>query len=130
MELECINKIRLDLEHAANVYYEVNKKYYKSVLKFLNKIFCQDANSIYKIKITKITLNSLIFERYNNIITKYKLSKELFNTNTFDMDSVYEFSEVVEIALIMTNNLLEKLNYKLYHNPGNKIKFKIVSINK
>jgi hypothetical protein len=51
---------------------------------------------------------------YNNIILKYKLSKNLFDTQNFNINNVYNFSEIIEIANTMTNNLLDKLNYKIY----------------
>jgi hypothetical protein len=114
MELSIVNETKKIVEEAMNNYYINNKKYYSDVLDFINKLFNENAKSILKIKFKKITLSYEIFEMYNNIILKYKLSKNLFDTQNFNINNVYNFSEIIEIANTMTNNLLDKLNYKIY----------------
>jgi hypothetical protein len=98
------------IQHKIN---EANKKYYKDVLDFMNMLFETEEESILKIKIKKMTLNEDIVETYNYIIDKYKLKKQTINTKELDFDAEYEIDDIIKISTFMTNNLLDKLNYKM-----------------
>ena len=111
------------IQHKIN---EANKKYYKDVLDFMNMLFETEEESILKIKIKKMTLNEDIVETYNYIIDKYKLKKQTINTKELDFDAEYEIEDIIKISTLMTNNLLDKLNYKLTsYKYNNKRIFKI-----
>jgi hypothetical protein len=90
-----------------------NKKYYKDILDFLNTIFISEEKSILKIKLNSITINQNVFEIYNYIINKYKLNKDLINIDYFDFDISYDRDDIIKIIMLISNNLLEKLNYKM-----------------
>jgi hypothetical protein len=116
------------IQHRIN---EANKKYYKDVLDFMNMLFETDEESILKIKIKKMTLNEDIVETYNYIIDKYKLKKQSINTKELDFDAEYEIEDIIKISTLMTNNLLDKLNYKMTsYKHNNKRIFKISNENK
>jgi len=125
-----INETKRILEKSYEDYQNVNQLYYTNVLEFLNLVFNEDSTSILKIKFKKITLNEKIFNMYNDIIKKYKLNKKLFDTKSFNIEDIHDFSDIIEIAKIMCNNLLNKLNYKFdITNYNNTKKFKINIIN-
>lgn len=94
-----------------------NKKYYNDVLDFMNLLFEDNAKTLLKIKFKKITLNSMVFELYNEIIKTYKLSKPEFDIENFNLSEIEDLDEIKKIvsniAFKLSNNLLEKLNYKL-----------------
>jgi hypothetical protein len=118
------NKLLLDqIQNKTN---ESNKKYYKDVLDFLNMLFETEENSILKIKVKKISINENIIKTYNYIVKKHKLKKSLVNEELFDFDTEYDQDDVFKVSIIMSNNLLEKLNYKI--NVGTYNKKKYVSI--
>ncbi len=111
------------IQHKIN---EANKKYYKDVLDFMNMLFETEEESILKIKVKKMTLNEDIVETYNYIIDKHKLKKQTINTKELDFDAEYEIEDIIKISTLMTNNLLDKLDYKLTsYKYNNKRIFKI-----
>ena len=130
--LSIINETKMLIENSLEKYNEKNKKYYNDVLDFLNLLFDEKNNQILKLKFKKITLNDDIFLFYNEIINKYKLNKNLFDIANFNLDELHESTDIINLTLIITNNLLEKLNYEMYkytdHNTGKK-KLKIKLIN-
>lgn len=118
------------LEETNKLIYEKNKKYYIDVLDFMNLLFEDDAKILTKIKFKKITLNEIIFRLYNEIITTYKLNKPTFDIDNFNLNEIedLEHSKKIfyDIALKISNNLLEKINYKLkkkYNKENDKTKF-------
>jgi hypothetical protein len=126
-----INETKRILEKSFEEYQHKNLNYYDDVLKFLNLIFNGNETSILKIRFKKITVSEDIFNLYNDIIKKYKVNRDLFDTNKFDIEDFHDFSDIVEIAKIMCNNLLNRLNYNIVINtlPDGKKKFKINIIN-
>lgn len=126
MELSIINQTKKLLEETLEKYYDINDAYYKEILKFLNKLFDEQSESILKIKFKKLTLNDEILLEYNNIITKYKLNKDLFDIENFNITDITDFSDIINIVLIICNNLLDKLNYKIYQIYTNSSKKKLV----
>jgi hypothetical protein len=118
------------LDEANKLLCEKNKKYYNDVLDFMNLLFDDDAKILSKIKFKKITLNEQVFELYNEIIKTYKLAKPEFDIENFDLSEIEDLDEIkkvfFDIAFKISNNLLEKLNYKLkrkFDKTENKTKF-------
>jgi hypothetical protein len=118
------------LEESKRLILEKNKKYYNDVLDFMNLLFEDDAKNISKIKFKKITLNDMVFKLYNEIILTYKLDKPTFDIDNFNLDDIKDMDEIkkifCDIAFRISNNLLEKLNYKLkqkINRDDNKTKF-------
>ena len=118
------------LDEANKLLWDKNKKYYNDVLDFINLLFNDEAKILAKVKFTKITLNETIFELYNEIIKTYKLAKPEFNIDNFDLSEIEDLDEIkkifFDIAFKISNNLLEKLNYKLkrkFDKTENKTKF-------
>jgi len=105
------------LDEANKLLWDKNKKYYNNVLDFMNLLFDDDAKILSKIKFKKITLNEQVFELYNEIIKTYKLAKSEFDIENFDLSEIEDLDEIkkvfFDIAYKISNNLLEKLNYKL-----------------
>ena len=126
MELSIINETKKIIEEFNNEINKNNEKYYKDILDFLNLLFNQNCNQILKISISKISLSDDIFEFYNKIIEKYKMKIRKFDNNKFNSNEIYSFHEIIEIALIMSNNLLEKINYKIIKINSDKTKYKII----
>ena len=125
-----INETKIILENSYEAYQQKNINYYNDVLRLMNLIFNDDSKSILKIKLKKITVSEDIFELYNNIIKKYKLEKNLFDTKNFDLEDFHDFMDIVEIIRIICNNLLVKLNYNLdIYTWNNTKKLKITIIN-
>jgi virulence-associated protein VapD len=125
-----INETKRILEKSYEDYQNINQHYYDNVLQFLNLLFAEESKSILKIKFKKITLNEKIFNMYNDIIKKHKLNKNLFDTKNFNIEDIHDFSEIIEIAKIMCNNLLNKLNYKfdvITYNNAKKLKITIIN---
>jgi hypothetical protein len=114
MELSIINQTKKLLDETLERYYDLNDKYYKEVLNFLNKLFDENSESILKIKFKKITFNDETLQEYNDLITKYKLNKDQFDIENFNINDITDFSDIINIIIIICNNLLDKLNYKIY----------------
>jgi hypothetical protein len=125
MELSIINQTKKLLEETLEKYYDLNDEYYKEILNFLNKLFNENSESILKIKFKKLTLNDEILLEYNNIIIKYKLNKDLFDIENFNITDITDFSDIINIIMIICNNLLDKLNYKIYQIYTNSCKKKL-----
>ena len=118
------------LDEANKLLWDKNQKYYNDVLDFMNLLFDDDAKILSKIKFKKITLNEQVFELYNEIIKTYKLAKPEFDIENFDLSKIEDLDEIkkifFDIAFKISNNLLEKLNYKLkrkFDKTENKTKF-------
>lgn len=118
------------LDEANKLVWDKNKKYYNDVLDFMNLLFEDNAKILSKIKFKKITLNEQVFELYNEIIKTYKLSKPEFVIENFNLKEIEDLEEikkiVCDIAFKISNNLLEKINYKLkrkFDKTENKTKF-------
>lgn len=138
MEFLSVESTKNILEKSQSLFEEKNKKYYRDVVDFLNLIFEDNSKELTKIKFKKITLNENVFELYNQIIKKYNLNKPEFQTDNFDISIIEDPEEIKKIfcnlAIKLSNNLLDKLNYKLKKkyikdDSGNKIKF-ILEYNK
>jgi hypothetical protein len=95
--------------------------YYNDVLTFLNLIFTTNSDSILKLKISKIALNPSILSYYNDLNELYNLKKNSFDIEKYDFNLNHEFDEILQIILILVNNVLEKLNYKLIKTTNNKL---------
>lgn len=115
-----VNSTQKLLDSSNKILHEKNKKYYRDVLDFLNLMFENNSTNINKIKFKKITLNDNIFNMYNQIIKKYNLLKPTFDNDAFDLTKLNDSCEpdeikkiFYEISYTLSNNLLEKLNYKL-----------------
>jgi hypothetical protein len=124
------NETKEILEKSYEEYQQKNINYYNDVLKLMNMIFNDNSKSILKIKLKKITISEDIFELYNNIIKKYKLNKPLFDTENFDLEDFYDFTDIIEIIKIMCNNILIKINYNLdiyTYNKEKKLKINIIN---
>jgi hypothetical protein len=117
MELLIAESTKKILQDSNDILIEKNKKYYRDILDFLNLLFEDNAKNINKIKFKKITLNNNIFTMYNEIIKIYKLNKPEFDSESFDLSEINDSDEIknifINIALTFSNNLLEKINYKL-----------------
>ena len=118
------------LEETNKLIQNKNKKYYNDVLDLMNLLFEDNAKNLSKIKFKKITLGETVFRLYNEIIKTYKLDKPLFGIENFNLDEIKDPEELkkifCEIAFKISNNLLERINYKLkkkYNKEDNKIKF-------
>ena len=104
------NKILLETYEKIN---KINDTYYREVHIFLNKLFNSNSKSLLKLRTSSIRITTEMLNNYNNIIKKYSLNKELFDVEKFDFDAIYDFNNIIEIALIMTNNLLHKIKYQM-----------------
>jgi hypothetical protein len=125
------NETKTILETSYINFQKSNEKYYNDVLEWLNMTFNDNATSILKVQLKKITLNEDIFNKYNNIIKNYKLKKKLFDIDNFDFNGDYNYDAIAEIAKIMTKNIIEKLNYKLdMYKTGDTKKMRIKNISK
>jgi len=121
------NDVRNIIDNAIDKYYNINKDYYNDVLIFLNLIFKQNVKSIMSIYIKKIVLHEDIMIMYNDIVKKYKLNKDYINIDAFDVDEIIDIDLIIKLMKLLTNNLLEKLNYKLVEKcTNNKKKFTII----
>ena len=131
MELKnTIIKTQNILEETNKLTQEKNKKYYEDVLDFMNLLFEENATNLSKIKFKKMTLNERVFELYNQVIKTYELNKPYFDTNNFNLDDIQDSERLKEIfcdiAFKISNNLLDKINYKLkkkYNKNDKSIKF-------
>lgn len=118
------------LEETNKLIYEKNKKYYNDVLDFMNLLFEDNAKNLSKIKFKKITLGETVFQLYNEIIKTYKLDKPQFDIEGFNLEEIEDPEELkkifCEIAFKISNNLLERINYRLkkkHSKEDNKTKF-------
>jgi hypothetical protein len=119
--------VRNIINNAIDKYYDINKDYYNDILIFLNLIFKQNAKSILTIYIRKIVLHEDIMIMYNDIVKKYKLNKDYVNIDVFDVDEIIDIDLIIKLMKLLTNNLLEKLNYKLIEKcKNNKKRFVII----
>ena len=108
-----VNKTKEILEKSYKNFQNSLEKYYEDVLKWMNMLYSDNSKSITKIKFKKMTLSEEIFNLYNEIIKKYKINKDLFDTEKFNLNDDHERSEIYLISKILTNNLLAKLDCKL-----------------
>lgn len=125
-----INHSKISLENNFNNFIQFNNDYYNHVLFFLNLLFDNNATSILKIKSTKIILTKTILIKYNEIVKQFNLNEKLFNIDDFDFSIIYNKTDIITLIKKLTQNLLNKLNYKiLISNSNNKynIKFKLIS---
>ena len=136
MELLITESTQKILQESNNILSNKNKKYYRDILDFLNLLFEDNAKNINKIKFKKITLNDNVFTMYNEINKIYKLNKPEFDSTSFDLTEIDDPNDIknifVDIAYTFSNNLLEKLNYKLIkknNKEDNKTKFILKYIN-
>ena len=138
MELSIVESTQKLINDAREQLYKSNKKYYRDALDFLNLLFENNSVKITNIKFTKITLNENVFFVYNAIIDKYKLNKPKFVTEDIDLSDIYDFNAIQQIAYIMANNILEKINYRIQkytdksnnnNDDNNHTKFKLRIIN-
>ena len=124
-----INKTKEILEKSYDDYHNALETYYNEVLEWMNNLYNDASKSIMQLKFKKITLNEDIFNTYNVIIKKYKLNKNIFDIENFDIEDFHDNGQLFKIAKIMTNNLLEKLGYKLdVYKNGNFKQYKINNI--
>lgn len=122
-----IGNVRNIINNTIDKYYDINKDYYNDVLIFLNLIFKQNAKSLLSIHIKKIVLHEDIMIMYNDIVKKYKLNKDYVNIDAFDVDEIIDIDLIIKLMKLLTNNLLEKLNYKLIEKcKNNKKRFVII----
>lgn len=136
MELLIAESTHKILEESNNILAKKNKKYYRDVLDFLNLLFEDNAKNINKIKFKKITMNNNIFIMYNEINKIYKLNKPEFDSDSFNLSEIDNPNEIknifIDIAYTFSNNLLEKINYKIIKKNNqldNKTKFILKYIN-
>lgn len=148
MELLIVDSTKKILDESNEKLIKKNKKYYRDVLDFLIMVFEEKnnddknennkkyLNNIYQIKFKNITLHENIFNMYNEIIKKYDLKKPEFIIEAFDLTEIEDPNEIknvfFDIAQTLSNNLLEKLNYKLIkktNKEDNKTKFILKYIN-
>ena len=131
MNLKVINETQTILKNNKKLIDEYNKKYYQDTLDFLNLLFDENASCISRLKFTKFVLNENIFVFYNGIINKYKLNKpefiiENYNEELIDPTDEECLLEVKKLVQSLSNNLLDKLEYKIKlitdKNTGKKIK--------
>lgn len=114
-----INKlIKQQMEETNSIIQKKNNEYYLNVLDFLNLLFKDDAKNIQKIKFKHINFDDKVILLHNKIIETYKLDKptlkhEIFFEQLENIDEDEVKSVYCEIASKMSNNLLEKLDYKL-----------------
>jgi hypothetical protein len=121
------------LEETNKLIHEKNKKYYNDVLDFMNLLFEDNAKNLSKIKFKKITLGETVFQLYNEIIKTYKLNKPQFDIERFNLEEIEDPEDpeelkkiFCEIAFKISNNLLERINYRLkkkHSREDNKTKF-------
>ena len=119
----CVLSTQKLLEETNQLINEKNKKYYYDVIDFLGLLFDTKCKQLVKIKLNKITLNEDIFKFYNEIINHYKINKPLFDIEKFNLEKIIEDLEpdktkilFQQIAIKLSNELLEKINYKIYIN--------------
>lgn len=124
-----VNATQYLLEESNKLLQDKNKEYYNDVLDFMNLLFSDDAKILTRLKFNKITLNDNVFKLYNQIIKKYKLLKPVFDMDKFNFEEIENLDEIkkifCDIAFKFSNNLLERLNYKLkrkFNKEENKIK--------
>ena len=117
MELLIVNSIQQKLEESNKLLQNKYENYYIDVIDFLNLLFEESVTELTKIKFKKITINENIFMLYNEIIKKYKLSKPEFISENFDISEIDDPEDIkiiiTNIAHKMSNNLIERLGYKL-----------------
>lgn len=126
-----VNESKNILENSYILFQKSLENYYNEVLECLNMLYNNESKSILKIQIKKISLDKIIFEKYNEIVKKHKLKKKLFDIDNFDVDDEHDYDTIIDIAKIITQNLIEKLNYKLcVIKSGDKKIFQIKNLSK
>lgn len=129
MSFDYITETNNTINDIIKLEFNSNEKYYKSVLKLLNKIFDNESKTILSIKPNKAIITPQILKFYNKIIDKFELNKPLFDIDNFDDEYIYTDNDIEYIVERICNNLLNKLDYKLTsYKYNNKKKHKIISI--
>lgn len=129
MSFDYITETNNTINDIVRLEFNSNEKYYKSVLKLLNKIFDNESKTILSIKTHKAVITPQILKFYNKIIDKFELNKPLFDIDNFDDEYIYTNNDIEYIVERICNNLLNKINYKLTsYKYNNKKKHKIISI--
>ena len=129
MSFDYITETNNTVNDIIKLEFNSNEKYYKSVLKLLNKIFDNESKTILSIKTHKAVITPQILKFYNKIIDKFELNKPLFDIDNFDDEYIYTNNDIEYIVERICNNLLNKINYKLTsYKYNNKKKHKIISI--
>lgn len=105
---------------------KTDEDYYNDVLKFLNLIFSTNGNSILKLRINKIAINTTVFNYYNDLNELYNLKHRKFDIDKYDFDEIHEMDETLQLVKILVNNVLEKLNYKLIITKDKKLYIKSI----
>ncbi len=97
---------------------KLEEEYYQDVLNFCNHLFIRKneylALSLLSLRITCIHFNAYTFEVYNYIVKKYGLNVDLVNTQLLLNNSLEDDNIKMQLAIIMTNNLLKKIDYKIF----------------
>ena len=129
MSFDYITETNNTINDIVKLEFNSNEKYYKSVLKLLNKIFDNESKTILSIKPNKAIITPQILKFYNKIIDKFELNKPLFDIDNFDDEYIYTNNDIEYNVERICNNLLNKINYKLTsYKYNNKKKHKIISI--
>jgi len=129
MELNLTKSINKTIEQSFINLYKKNDMYYNEVLNFFNYLLSdginlQEFNSIQKLKFNYITINSEIINLYNNIISKFNISSDIININSFHINLPHNI--IYDLFFFMANNLLKPLNYKISKiNKNNKNSIKL-----
>ena len=97
---------------------QIEQEYYEDVLNFCNHLYLRYndyiALSLLSLKITFIEFTVTVFETYNFIVNKYGLNVNTINTQLLLNKSLDDDNLKIELAMTMTNNLLKKINYKIF----------------
>ena len=129
MSFDYITETNNTVNDIIKLEFNSNEKYYKSVLKLLNKIFDNESKTILSIKTHKAVITPQILKFYNKIVDKFDLNKPLFDIHNFDDEYIYSDNDIEYIVERICNNLLNKIDYKLTsYKYNNKKKHKIISI--
>ena len=129
MSFDYITETNNTINDIIKLEFNSNEKYYKNVLKLLNKIFDNTSKTILSIKINKAIITTQILKFYNKIVNKFDLNKPLFDINNFEVETIFTENDIEYIVERICNNLLNKIDYKLKsYKYNNKKKHKIISI--
>jgi len=129
MSFDYITETNNTINDIVKLEFNSNEKYYKSVLKLLNKIFDNESKTILSIKTNKAVITPQILKFYNKIVDKFNLNKPLFDIDNFDVEYIFTENDIEYIVERICNNLLNKIDYKLSsYKYNNKKKHKIISI--
>ena len=129
MSFDYITETNNTINDIVKLEFNSNVKYYKSVLKLLNKIFDNESKTILSIKTHNAVITPEILKFYNKIVDKFDLNKPLFDINNFDVEYIFTENDIETIVEKICNYLLNKIDYKLTsYKYNNKKKHKIISI--